>query len=156
MEDNRRMFNKNAWKAVGGALVLVLVGQGILAWQYHRIEKERLPKIEQQIQQQKEESEQRLAQNALEKFLDARIANDETKAMRYMTEISVRQKETGAFTFFGNFASYKVNSWAKEGDGSFRFIVDLLSPSGRVEEPEVIDVTEYSGEYYVDSVKLAG
>jgi len=60
-----RFFNKQAWKGVIIAIVAVVMGQLVLSWQYYRLEEKRLPLIEQQLAEQKQEIERQSAKQTI-------------------------------------------------------------------------------------------
>src|SRR3989304_1482573 len=100
-ESKNRFFDKGVWKAIVFAVVLLVVGELFLVWQYQRIEKGRLPKLEQKLQEQQQQIEQQTAENVLKEFLAARVAGDETRATRYITEEAALQRQRGLFEFSG-------------------------------------------------------
>ena len=155
-EENIRFFNKGAWKAVLIALVILIAGEAALAWQYHRLEKKRLPQIEQKLAQQQQELEKQNAQNILESFLKARIGREEVRATRYLTEVAMQQRETGKFQLVGDFTDYEIRDTQRADENSFRFQVALLGEGDILQELEIIHVRKILEDYYIDSVELAG
>jgi len=150
------LFNKRAWVALLAAIVLVIGGELILAWQYHRLEQSRLPQIEQELQRQQQAFEERDAKDILVSFLDARLLKNEVKATSLLTEQSVEQLAEGRFMLFGDFVLYEIQETRRNEDGSFRFQVALLSPQGFTVQLELIELKEVLGDYYIHSLELAG
>lgn len=153
MEKDNRFFSKDAWRAVLIALVLVIGGELILAWQYNRLEQKRIPQIEQELQRQREEAEKEKAELVLTAFLDARIAKDSTKITRYITEQAALQRQEGAFEFFG-VQNYEIQERGELGEGAFRFRVELTRD--RLKQIEIVELVKIGENYYVNSVQLAG
>ena len=148
-EANTKFFNRGVWKALTVTIGILVVGELLLAWQYHKLENRRIVKLEVQL-------EEKAAQDTLEAFLDARISQNEIKTTRYLTENSNEQKEKGEFPFFGEFEDYKIRSKEKTGDGVFRFQVEMLQRDTAFPRLEIITLVNILGDYYVDSVELAG
>jgi len=124
-----------------------------LAWQYQRLEKGLLSDLEEKVQEQQQVMEERDAQGALEKFLEARVAGDEQKASRYVTEEAMQQLQQGLFEFSGA-QDYKILRKEKLGEGVFRFQVEITRD--QTKQIELIELQKISDEYYVNSVQLAG
>jgi hypothetical protein len=106
-----------------------------LGWQYRRLEKERLPVLEERM-------EQNAAKTVLERFL-------ETGADRLLTERAMEQKRLGEY-ILPDVETYKILKVDKLADGEYRFLVqtgDLI---------QLIKVIKILGEYYIDSIQLAG
>jgi len=155
-ENYTRIFHKGVWKAIIFAVVLLVIGELFLAWQYNRLEKGRLPEIEQKLEEQSIAIEERAAQGILKEFLNARIAGEETKAMRLFTEVAMQQKVEGEFDLSGAFVDYKIRNVDRLDANSFRFRVDVVGEDDMIQQIELIRVKEIGGIYYIDSVQLAG
>ena len=150
MDDaNAKFFNSGVWKALAITIGILVVGELLLAWQYHQLENRRIAKLEVQL-------EEKSAQDVLEAFLDSRISHNEIKTTRYLTENSNEQKESGEFPFFGEFEDYKIRSKEKTGEGEFRFQVEILQKDTMPSQLEVITLLKILGDYYIDSIELAG
>jgi len=150
----REHFLKNSpLRAILFAVALLVMGELLLAWQYQRLEKGRLAALEQKVQEQQQTMEERDAQGVLEKFLEARIAGDEQKVSRYVTEEAMFQHQQGLFEFSGA-KDYKILKKEKLDEGIFRFQVEITRDG--LKQIELIEVRKVSGEYYVNSVQLAG
>ncbi len=148
-----RLLKDSPWKALLFAVALLVVGELLLAWQYQRLEKGRLFQIEQKLEEQERTFEERAAQEVLEKFLETRVAGDEQRAPRYITEEAAFQGQQGLFEFFG-VQDYNIQSKEKLGEGIFRFQVEIARD--RLKQIELIEMKKISEEYYVNSVQLAG
>lgn len=150
MDDaNAKFFNRGVWKALAITIGILVAGELLLAWQYHKLENKRIVKLEVQL-------EEKAAQDVLEAFLDARISHNEIKTTRYLTENSNEQKEKGDFPFFGAFEDYKIRSKEQTGEGEFRFQVEILQKDTVVPQLEIITLVKILGDYYIDSLELAG
>ena len=148
-----RILNKSPWRAILFAVALLVVGEMLLAWQYQRLEKGRVADLEQKVQEQEHMMEARDAQGVLEKFLEARAAGDEQRASRHVTEEAMQQLQQELFEFSGA-QDYKILKKEKLGEGVFRFQVEITRDG--LKQLELIEVQKVSGEYYVNSVQLAG
>lgn len=155
-QENVRFFNKGAWKAVLGALIILVAGEMILAWQYHRLEKKRLPQIEQKLAEQELELEKQNAQNILEEFFKARIAKEEARAIRYLAEGAMLQRETGGFELTGDFQDFEIQSAERTGEDAFVFQVALVDQAEILRQLEVVRVRKILEDYYIDFIELAG
>lgn len=130
------------------AVLISLVGVGILAWQYRQLEEEKIPALE-------EKMEQRLVRDVLDDFMAARIEKSEAKALRYLTENSMEQQRLGEFSLIGSFESYQVLSSEKLGENEYRYTVKIYEDKTG-ERVEVITLTKISDSYYINSVQMAG
>ena len=74
-EANTKFFNRGVWKALTVTIGILVVGELLLAWQYHKLENRRIVKLEVQL-------EEKAAQDTLEAFLEARISQNEIKTTR--------------------------------------------------------------------------
>ena len=108
------------------------------------------------VQEQQQTIKERDAQGVLEKFLEARVAGDEQKASRYVTEEAMLQRQQGLFEFSGvqDYKIVKKSPPAGGGEGIFRFQVEITRDG--LKQLELIEVRKVSDEYYVNSVQLAG
>lgn len=131
------------------AIVLVIVGELVLAWQFNRMETERLPQIEQALQE-------RNAKDTLVVFLEARIAGNEERASAFLTEVSVLELDLGQFELSIPFVSFEIQSVTTLDNGAFRFQTALFNARGIMVSLELIEVVEILGEYYVNSIQIAG
>src|SRR3989304_5173330 len=100
-ESKNRFFDKGAWKAIVFAVVLLVVGELFLVWQYQRIEKGRLPKLEQKLQEQQQQIEQQTAENVLKEFLAAPPPPPREKAPKEIKNERRGRRAGGGVCFFG-------------------------------------------------------
>ena len=142
-------FNKRAWMALLLAIILVVAGELVLAWQYQRLETERLPRIEQELAQ-------RNAKDILIVFLQARLAENEDRARAFLTEVSVLELETNQFELFLPFDSFEIQSITSSDTGSFLFKTAFFDARGIMVSLELIEIVEILEEYYVNSIQIAG
>lgn len=155
-------FSKEVLKAIIAAFLLALLAVVILAWQYHRIEKERILGLEGKLEEQKKEMEQKSAQDVLDKFILARINKNTAQAIRYLTEGAMEQNLQGEFTLVDNFESYEILKTERlqndnsQNDYNFRFIVKIYEEGEMNFLIEVIVLTKILDQYYIDSVEMAG
>jgi len=155
-QDKIGFFNKDAWKAIVGAIILLALGQAVLLWQYNRLEGDRLTGIEEQLAKQQQIIEKGEAQDILEKFLVARLAQDETKASRYVTERAMQQKVDGDFVLIAEYEDYEIVSTQKLQEDVFQYQVEMTVQDGLPPQIEIIKVIKILESYYIDSVILAG
>lgn len=156
MREDNSLFNKRAWVALLLAIVLVVAGELILAWQYQRLERSRLPQIEEELARQDRILQERDAKDILVLFLDSRLSGNEAKALSYLTEQSVEELERNQFSLFGDFVSYEIQDAKLMEDGVFRFQTAFLNTQGIVVQLELIEVMEILEDYYINSVVFAG
>ncbi len=149
----KHVLKNSALRAILFAVALLVAGELLLAWQYQRLEKGRLADLEQKVQEHQQTMEERDAQGVLEKFLEARVMGDEQRAFRYITEEAALQRQQGLFEFSGA-QDYKILKKEKLQEGIFRFQVEIKRDS--LKQIEIIVLQKISGEYYVNSVQLAG
>ena len=142
-------FNKRAWMALLLAIILVVAGELVLAWQYQRLETERLPRIEQELAQ-------RNAKDILIVFLQARLAENEDRARAFLTEVSVLELETNQFELFLPFDSFEIQSITSSDTGSFLFKTAFFDARGIMVSLELIEIVEILEEYYINSIQIAG
>ena len=146
---NHPLFHRKVWTAIFLAIVLVVAGELVLAWQYRRLETERLPRIEQELAQ-------RNAKDALVVSLEARVAGHEDRTRAFLTEVSVLELETGQFELFLPFSAFEIQSSTSLPNGTFLFQTALLDARGIIINLELIEIVEILGEYYVNSIQIAG
>ena len=148
----RKLLDGGAWKAIGIAITILLLGQAVLTWQYYRLQEKQLPRIEEELEAQRQEIELTKADKVLSVFMDIRSGGSEEQVRRYLTERAVEQE----IPSIGLFDSYRiVQTDTLEGD-SFRFQVEIQKDDGFVVQLELIIVTKILNTYYIDSVVLAG
>ncbi len=135
--------NKQIIKGTAIAVVIALVGIGILGWQYHQLEEKRLPAIEEEIAKQKEEMARRKAQDVLERFLETRDDN-------LLTERAMEQKKQKELFLIDDDGSYEIVGTEKISEKEYRFLVKIG------DYIHVISLIEISNKYYIDSVEIAG
>ncbi|MCP6726828.1 MAG: hypothetical protein KJI69_02190 [Patescibacteria group bacterium] len=131
------------------AIILVVAGELVLAWQYQRLETERLPRIEQELAQ-------RNAKDILIVFLQARLAENEDRARAFLTEVSVLELETNQFELSLPFDSFEIQSTTSSDTGSFLFQTAFFDARGIMVSLELIEIVEILEEYYVNSIQIAG
>lgn len=148
-----RLVKNSPWRAIFLAVALLVVGEMLLAWEYQRLEKGRLAEIEQKLEEQERTFEERAAEEVLEKFLEARAAGDDQRALRYVTEEAMLQRQQGLFEFYG-VRDYKILKKEKLQEGIFRFQVEITRDG--LKQIELIELRKISDEYYVNSVQPAG
>ena len=148
-----RLIKKSPWQILLLAVVILVVGQSLLVWQYRRLEGERMRELEQRQATVEQQMEERAAQGALREFLEARVAGDEVRASRYITEQAALQRQQRVSEFFG-VQNYEIQEKEKLEEGSFRFRVELMRD--RLKQIELIELLKIGENYYVNSVQLAG
>jgi hypothetical protein len=147
---------KGVIKAIIVATVIALVGIAVLGWEYRRIEKERLPALEQAIEEQEEAMEKELVQEVLDRFMVARIGQNEDMAKHYLTEKAAEQARLNDFYLIDDFASYEILQSEKIEEGKYRFVVKIYYKELPVELTEIITLIKVLDKYYVDSVQVGG
>ncbi|MBI4138369.1 MAG: hypothetical protein HY482_02105 [Candidatus Wildermuthbacteria bacterium] len=152
----QKFFSKDAFRGVALAIIAVVIGQVVLAWQYYRLEEKRLPKIEQELKEQARHLEKESARKAVTSFLDAWIQDNAALATRFLTENAVFQQEQGAFSLGTELSSYKVLSLDLAGQGEFRAQIELYEQEGLPPQTQVLRVLKILDLYYIDSVEMAG
>ena len=109
----KKLINHDAWKAISVAIIILLVGQGILAWQYYRLQERQLPQIEEKLDAQQKEIELTKADKALELFMNIRSSGSQEQVRRYLTERSVEE----GIPSISSFDSYNIiQTEVLEGD----------------------------------------
>jgi hypothetical protein len=147
------MIKNSPWRAILIAIILLVGGELLLAWQYNRLESGRIADIEEKIEEQQKTIEVQAARETLRDFLDARIAGDENRIGQYVTEQAMQQRSEGRFELF-EVRSYEIVESNKLGDTNFRFQVKITRD--RSNQVEFIDVTKILDQYYINSIELAG
>lgn len=150
-----RLLDKKAWKGVVIAIIAVVAGQLVLAWQYYRLEEKRLPLIEQQLVEQKEEIEKQSAKDALASFLSALEEGNEKLALRFLTENAVVQEEQGMFSLEEKILGYNIIRLEQISLNSFRAQVEIEN-GALLPEVRLVYVLKILDTYYIDSIAVAG
>jgi len=145
----KEIDKKGIIKALVFALLLAFLGIGILGWQYRKIETEKVPALEEKI-------EQKTAESALDKFMHARIGKNEQAALNYLTEVAVEQKNSNEFSLLGDFKTYEILNQDKLSDGRYRFAVKIYDGDKMNDWVEIITLSKILDQYYVDSVEMGG
>ena len=131
------------------AILIAFLGIGILGWQYRKIEGEKIPAIE-------EKMEQKSVESFLDRFMEYRIDKNEKRAGGFLTERAMEQKLQNKFVLIDNFENYEIIKSEKLADNNYRFIVKIISEEGTGDFVEVIILTKILDKYYIDSVQIAG
>jgi len=131
------------------AILIAFLGIGILGWQYRKIEGEKIPAIE-------EKMEQKSVESFLDRFMEYRIDKNEKRAGGFLTERAMEQKLQNKFVLIDNFENYEITKSEKLADNNYRFIVKIISEEGTGDFVEVIVLTKILDKYYIDSVQIAG
>jgi hypothetical protein len=153
---NPTFFSKDAWRGVFIAIVAVVVGQFVLAWQYYRLEEQRLPLLEQALEEQKEEIERQGARKALTSFLDAFEEGNAKLAARFLTENAVWQEEQEMFSLERGIEDYRVREMNVNGINEFRAIVEIQDAEALPFKVHLLRVLKVLDAYYIDSFAPAG
>ncbi|MFH1423979.1 MAG: hypothetical protein ABIG29_03460 [Candidatus Nealsonbacteria bacterium] len=140
---------KGIIKALIFALLLAFLVIGVLGWQYRKIETEKVPALEEKI-------EQKIAESALDKFMYARIGRNEQVALNYLTEVAMEQKNSNGFSLLGDFKTYEILNQDKLSDDRYRFAVKIYDGGRMNDWVEVITLTKILDQYYIDSVEMGG
>lgn len=149
---NNTVLNLQSWKAILIAIISVLLIVSFLSWQYKRIEnnsQEKLTSLEDVFIMAS-------VQEVVDDFMVARISNNENQAILFLTEQAFQQMEEGSFTLVGNITSYRIVKKEKMGEETFRFRIDTYEKEGIRGFPEIIILKKIGGEYYIDSLEIAG
>lgn len=163
-EQNNNFFNKGAWKAIAIAAVLVIGGEIFLAWQYNRLAGKKIPGLERQLAEQQETNERRAAENVLHAFLAARVAGNEQRALRHLTEESALQWEKKEFKLVDGYIDYEIKKITKQEvenedeqkETVFRARVILHSQNAAASITEILTLKKVDGTYYIHLVELPG
>ncbi len=130
------------------AILIAFLGIGILGWQYRKIEREKIPALEQKMEEKSVES-------VLDRFMEYRIDKNETRAGGLLTERAMEEKLQNKFVLIDDFSNYEIIKSEKLADGNYRFIVKILE-EGADDLVEIILLTKIIDKYYIDSVEMAG
>ena len=151
-----RFFNKEAWKGVAVAIIVVVAGQLVLAWQYYRLEEKRLPLIEQQLAEQKEEIKRQAARQTITSFLNALEEGNSKLALRFLTENAVVQEEQGSFSYKDTIFDYRIIELDEIKTGEFRAQVEIKEVEALPYQIYLLRVLKVLDTYYIDSFERAG
>jgi len=154
-QDSNTIFNLKAWRAVILAILAVLLVSLALSWQYKRMAAE----SEEKMSSLEDMVEESLVEDALDRFMTARINRNEAQAGVYLTEKAMEQKESGEFSLVDDFESYQIvekKKLSNTSSNSFEFIINLHSEDKVSSIVEIIVLTEILDNYYVDSVIIGG
>jgi cell division protein YceG involved in septum cleavage len=149
------IFNPRSWGAIILAILAVALVAFGLSWQYKRIARE----SEEKMSSLEDIVEGSLVQDALDKFMMARINKNESQATIYFTENAMQQLENGEFILVDNFASYQIIEKSKLPDGdfpSFKFVVNLYGENKADSHVEIIVLKEILDSYFVHSISIGG
>lgn len=147
---------KGILRAMVLATVISLLGIGILGWQYRQIEKQRIPKLQEEIERQKAEVEKKSAELVVERFMSARIKGDAAQTKRYLTENAIRQIESKEFELIKT-ERYEVLNASIPEEGKTRFAVKVFYKEGGVGDlVELVTLVKILDAYYIDSLEFAG
>ena len=148
--EEQSLDKKGVLKAMFLAILIAFLGIGILGWQYRKIEGEKIPAIE-------EKMEQKSVESFLDRFMEYRIDKNEKRAGGFLTERAMEQKLQNKFVLIDNFENYEITKSEKLADNNYRFIVKIIiSEEGTGDFVEVIILTKILDKYYIDSVQIAG
>lgn len=150
------MFSKDAVKGIAVAIIFVVLGQVILAWQYYRLEAKRLPKIEQELVLQRADLEKESAKKAVTSFLNAWQQGNVALATKFLTENGVYQEGQGSFSLGDMFSSYKIISIESTGNNDFRVQAETYEQEGLPPVVRIMRSLKILDSYYIDSVVTAG
>jgi hypothetical protein len=145
----KEVDKKGIIKALIFALLLAFLGIGILGWQYRRIESEKVPALEERL-------EEKLAEVVLEKFMHARIQQSQKSAMNYLTERAVEQAASGEFSLLNKMERYEILNSGKLPEGQYRYAVKIYEDDARNDFVEIITLIKILDQYYIDSVEMGG
>ena len=151
-----RFFNKEAWKGVAVAIIVVVAGQLVLAWQYYRLEEKRLPLIEQQLAEQKEEIKRQAAKQTITSFLNALEEGNSKLALRFLTENAVVQEEQGSFSYKDTIFDYRIIELDEIKTGEFRAQVEIKEVEALPYQTYLLRVLKVLDTYYIDSLEIPG
>ncbi|OGZ24741.1 MAG: hypothetical protein A2896_02580 [Candidatus Nealsonbacteria bacterium RIFCSPLOWO2_01_FULL_43_32] len=139
---------KGVFRAMVLAILIAFLGIGLLGWQYRKIEQEKIPALEQKL-------EQKSAEAVLDRFMGYRVDKNEKRAEGLLTERATEEKLQSKFVLIDSFENYEIIKSEKLADGNYRFIVKVVEEDAN-DFVEVIILTKILGQYYIDSVELAG
>ena len=137
-------------------ILVVISAEGVLIWRLLDFTRKEVPALKETTEQQAAQAEQRMAQYALDKFMEARIAGQKDQALIYLTENAMEQHSKNEFDLVNNFKSFETLKSEKSGDITFRFIVKINEENEVGELVEAVTITKILDKYYVDSVEIAG
>ena len=150
-----RFLNKEAWKGVAIAIIAVVIGQLVLSWQYYRLEEKRLPLIERQLAEQREEIERQYAKETIVSFLDALEQGNSKLALRFLTENAVVQEEEGVFSLTERIFGHRIIQLDQVGAGEFRAQVEIENEA-LLPQIRLMRILKILDTYYIDSITIAG
>lgn len=150
-----RFLNKEAWKVVAIAIIAVVIGQLFLSWQYYRLEEKRLPLIERQLAEQREEIERQSAKTTVVSFLNALEQGNSKFALRFLTENAVVQEEEGIFSLTERIFGHRIIQLDKVNAGEFRAQVEIENEA-LLPQIQLMRVLKILDTYYIDSLEIAG
>src|SRR4030042_3568040 len=87
------IFDFKAWRAVILAILAVIIVSFVLSWQYKRMAAE----SEEKLSSLEDVVEESLVEDAVDRFMMARINKNKAQAGVYLTEKAMEQKENGEF-----------------------------------------------------------
>jgi len=145
----KEIDRKGIIKALVFALLFAFLGIGVLGWQYRQIESEKVPALEERLEQKSVEA-------VLEKFMHARIQQSDKTVMNYLTERAVEEAAKGEFSLLNNMERYEILSSEKLQDGQYRYAVKIYEEGGRIDFVEIITLSKILDQYYIDSVEMGG
>jgi len=151
-----KFFSKDAWRGVFIAIIAVVAGQLALAWQYYRLEEQRLPRLEAELAQQRDEIERQGARKSLTAFLDALYADNTELASKYLTENALLQEEQGFFSLSYPVYDYRIVQLDEIGVNEFRAQVQAQEAVSLPFEVFFLRVLKILDTYYIDSFEGAG
>ena len=135
------------------SIIISLIAVGLVAFVfgflYHKFEKEKLPQIE-------EKMEENMAENLLDKFMRARISGDKEAVKIYLTERAMEEVLKNKFELGDNFKNYWVLNKKKLEKGKYLFLVEIQRNNNLEKIIEAIKIIKILDKYYIDSVELAG
>ena len=144
-------FKESFWPILIISFLVAFLGIAILGWQYQRISQKEIDSLKQNI-------EQNLAKELVNKFMEYRIENKEEQAMIYLTENAMEQKNRGDFLLIDNIKSFKIEKIDKLTETDYRFTVKIQKENKINDLTEIIIVNKNLdlNEYYIDSVIIGG
>lgn len=151
-----KFFSKDAWRGVFIAIIAVVAGQMVLAWQYYRLEEERIPQLEQELKEQRSQIERDSAKKSLTSFLDALQEGNEKLASRFLTENAIVQEEQGVFSLDDFVQDYSVQELQEIGINEFRALVEIQRAQALPFQVYLLRVLKVLDTYYIDSFQRAG
>ena len=150
-----RFLDKKAWKGVAIAIIAVVIGQLVLSWQYYRLEEKRLPLIERQLAEQREEIERQSAKTTIVSFLNALEQGNSKLALRFLTENAVVQEEEGIFSLTERIFGHRIIQLDQVSVGEFRAQVEIENEA-LLPQIRLMRILKILDTYYIDSINIAG